>query len=246
MNKVFCLKLIIVTCLLLVTPTSLIAYEVLPISASLAPSGRDATKDIKVINGGTAPIAIEVTMVTRQQNLDGSEQRKVADSEFVIYPQQMVIKAKSSQNVRIQWLGEPNVKIERNYRFIIKQIPVNLEYASAAPKAVKFNLIMEGSLYIQPASAKSDITVGNATIQGKMVNLILENQGTSHSLLKNVKLTLNQSGRQIELNKEDVPQVEGKNILAGARRSFIIPLPSGIRAGQPVTASVKYDEMLAY
>lgn len=246
MSHTFYLRLMFITCLLIATPSSVLAYEVQPISISLAPSGRGATKDFKVINSGTAPIAIQVSMVTRRQNLDGSEQMTPAESNFVVYPQQMVIKERSSQSVRVQWLGAPSVVKEESYRFIIKQIPVNLEYVGAADKAVKFNVTMEGALYVRPDNAKSNIIVSSAVVQGKHLHLVLTNQGSGHSALKNTTLILAQEGHSVVLKELDLPELKEKNILAGARRRFVIPLPRGIQPGKPISASIKYREMISY
>lgn len=223
-----------------------LAYQVQPISVSLEATGRNSSRDVKIINGGSAPVAIQISMVSRQQNIDGSDRTQAAGSKFVVYPENMVIKPKSAQSVRIQWLGNPHVATEESYRFIIKQVPVKLRYANEAKNSLDFHLTMEGALYIRPENAKSDIIVSSSNIQGKQLDIVFSNKGTSHSLLKNIILTLRQGSRTVNLRGKQIYQIEGKNVLAGARRRFSIPLPAGIQAGQPVSASLKYSETVSH
>ena len=238
------LKGCIFTSFLMLLSNGVIAYQVQPIAVSLSPVGRDATRDVKIINAGSVPIAIQVSMVTRRQNIDGSENRKPADSEFMVYPQQVVIKAKSVQNVRIQWLGEQHVVREKNYRFIMRQIPVSLKYPNSANKGLKFSLIMEGSLYITPKKPQSNIIVNAAMVRGNQLDVILTNQGNTHSFLINTELTLIQGEHTVRLKGREIHQIEDQNILSGSRRLFSIPLPRGIQTGQPISAAVTYNEVM--
>lgn len=177
--------------LVLFTFSSVFCFEVSPISVSLSPTGSESSKLIKLTNAEDAPKPIQMAMVTRNPDLSGIEQHESAEDNFLVYPAQFILPAKSSKVVRISWIGNPKLEKELAYRFIVEDLNVNLEDPNSKKqheKKSKIKLLMkyEGALYITPPGSESHMVLESAQkdADSKLV-LTFHNQGTLHQVLNN-------------------------------------------------------------
>ena len=212
------------------------ALQMNPLSVVVKPTGGGTKQTFKVTNESAKPIAVQFSVTTRQQ-INNKEVRKPADRDFMIYPPQTIIPAKSTQKVRIEYLGAPNVKKEKAYRLIAEQVYVSLE----KKKQTGINMLMTlvGALYVQPNGTKSNVQVRAVQRHGNKLAVTLSNSGTKHQLMRYAVLTLRNGGKVITVKGRDLIGLEGNNVLAGATKRFFIALPKGFVNGR-WTATITY------
>lgn len=226
---------------LLVLVTTLLTQQVSalqmnPLSVVVKPSGGGTKQTFKVTNESNKPIAVQFSVTTRQQ-VNNKEIRRPADQDFMIYPPQTIIPARSTQKVRIEYLGTPNVSKELAYRLIAEQVYVSLE----KKKQTGINMLMTlvGALYVQPNGTKSNVQVRAVQRHGNQLAVTLTNSGTRHQLMRYATLTLRNGGKVITVKGKNLIGLEGNNVLAGATKRFFIRLPKGFVDGR-WTATIKY------
>lgn len=131
------------------------AFQLSPAVAALDATGIKSEQIYLLTNSSPKPAAIQFSVTTRQQNTDGSEQRNPAASSFSVHPSQVVIPGGGTQKVKVKWVGG-RVNREQAYRFIAKQLPIQLEQKGD----ISLNIVMtmEGALYVKPANAANALT----------------------------------------------------------------------------------------
>ncbi len=205
------------------------ALQMEPLSLVLKPSGGGSSQTLRVTNNSGKPIAVQFNITTRQQ-LNNKEIRHPADDQFMIYPPQTIIPAHTTQKIRVKWLGSTKLASEKAYRLIAEQVYVSLEKEDKS--AVRMLMTLVGSLYIQPSKTNSKLVVKKVQSQGNKLAITVSNTGTRHQLMKKMLLTLNNEDKTLTLDNNHLKGLIGNNILAGATRTFTIPLPTGFANGQ--------------
>lgn len=219
-----------------------------PFRAKFEPSGAGANQLFTVENNTGAPAALQIRIVTREMDVDGGERNTDAETDFTIYPAQMVLEPHAKRSVRVQWMGDPGLKEEKAYRIIAEQLPVNLDKEKPKTSAVKFLVTYRGALFVTPPGLAQDVTLDfvgttqDATGR-KMLEIVLHNRGSQHALLRNLKLDIrDDKGNSVSLAGEDqLKGITGEGILAKHRRRFMIPRPEGL-AGKVKQFDFTFDK----
>ena len=220
---------------LLLTSFSANALQMTPLSLVLKPSGGGAKQSVRVTNETNKPIAVQFSVTTRQQ-LNNKEVRKPADNNFMIYPPQTIIPARTTQKVRVEWLGPGKIPQEQAYRLIAEQVHVSLE--ERKQNGISFLMTIENGLYVQPNGTKSNVQVKAVRRHGNQLAVTLTNTGTRHQILRFPTLNLQNGGKVLALKGKSLYGLEGNNVLAGATKRFMIALPKGFQDG-PWQANLK-------
>ena len=229
---------ILTTVFLLLTTFSANALQMTPLSLVLKPSGGGAKQSVRVTNESNKPIAVQFSVTTRQQ-INNKEVRTPADKDFMIYPPQTIIPAKTTQKVRVEWLGAGNMQKEQAYRLIAEQVHVSLD----TQKQTGINMLMTliNGLYVQPNGTKSNVQVKAVQRHGNQLAVTLTNTGTRHQILRFATLNLKNGEKVLTLKGKTLQGIEGNNVLAVSTKRFLIPLPKGYVDGR-WTASIKYPK----
>jgi fimbrial chaperone protein len=205
------------------------AFRFSPFRSKFEPSGAEANKLFLVENNTDEPVSVQIRVTTREVDSKGVE--KNADSkDFVIYPEQVILKPHTNRSVRVQWAGDASLKDEKAYRIIAEQLPVNLNKEKPKNSAVKFLTSYRGALFVTPDGLSHDVKLESYKLKGKSLELVMNNQGTQHALLRNLKLELtDDKGKTVTLaGDKQLKDVTGEGILAGHKREFNVPAPAGI------------------
>lgn len=232
--------------LLIMLPRGL-GFGLIPITMEFEPSGRGASRSFRIDNSSAEPVAVQISIVAREMDLDGKETYIPATNEFTIFPPQAVVRPKQSQAVRVTWIGNKAPAKELNYRIIAEQLPVNLKKNTTTGGAVNLVIRYLGTIYIVPRGAKPEVVLESANVEkdpdGKtQLVLVLHNRGTAHSLLNDLKLKVVAADQTLALAGED--QLKGmisENILGQHKRRFKIPCAESL-LNQPVKVSFEYNQ----
>lgn len=211
------------------------AFRFTPFRSKFEPSGAGANQLFTVENNTDQPASVQIRVTTRDVDVDGVEKNSDAEKDFMIYPAQLVLKPHASRSVRVQWLGDPNLKEEKAYRIIAEQLPVNLDKNKPKTSTVRFLVSYRGVLFVTPPGLAANVTLdfSGATQDAagnKFLEIVLHNRGTQHAMLRNLKLDIkDDQGKTITLADEDqLKGLIGEGILAGHRRNFMMPWPKGL------------------
>lgn len=213
------------------------AFEISPIITSVSPSGPDASVSLTVSNPGDQKTPIQIAIFSRNPDINGIEkyeESKDVGELFQIIPSQLILNPKEKRTIRITYVGDPKIKVEQAFRVISEEFPINVtDPEKIKKKAVASIAIMSkyvGSLYVKPLGTTPDISIQANLTKDKKLELIFENKGTEHFLLKDVKyrVKLASGKKEFPLPVESIQAIGVQNILSGKSRKFTIPWPNGI------------------
>ena len=212
------------------------AFKLSPIRMEFEPSGRGANQAFRLENDSSNSVPVQISMLTRQMDLDGNETNAPAEDDFLVYPPQVLLKPKQVQTVRVKWLGNRKPEKELAYRILAEQLPVDLDKEKQSGARINLLVRYLGSVYIVPKGAKADVLLESAVPQtdaagNRRLELIFHNRGTAHTILHDLRLKIQAGDKTIELGPEALPKVSGENLLAGQKRRFTIPWPEGLPDG---------------
>ena len=229
-------SLLLTAALLLFASPAARAFTLTPIRMDFAPGGSGAEQSFHLENNSSNTVAVEVSMLIRQMDLDGKETNTPAEDDFLVYPPQVVLKPNQVQTVRVKWLGARKPEKELAYRILAEQLPVKMEKEKPGHSRINVLLRYLGSVYIVPKGAKADVILESAArhadAAGKpQIELIFLNQGTAHSLLSDLHLKVEAGDKTVELGPEALANIAGQNILAGQKRRIRLAWPEGLPDG---------------
>lgn len=236
------LSIFICLCCLCLLSTPAQALKISPFKAALIPGDQTASQVFRVENNSAEPAAVQISVLTWDMTPDGQEINHEAEEDFAVFPAQVVLQPHESRSIRVQWMGQEKLAMEKPYRVLAEQLPIQLRDTPGAGSAVRFMLRFKAALYVTPPSVQSDIAVKSiAETKDRKLRLGLLNKGTAHALLRNSSLALTLSdGRSLTVTGSSLKNLEGENVHAGRERLFEIPLPPEA-AGKVMTAKLNFD-----
>jgi fimbrial chaperone protein len=226
--------------LLAVAAAPLGAFSFSPIAQDFTPSGPGSVQSFRLENEGTEPVAVRISMRSRQSDPDGKETNAPADGLFVVYPSRAVLAPGSAQAVRVQWKGPATLEAEQCYRILVEQLPVDFGSQEKQKASIRVLFRYLGAVYIVPAGAAPDVVLASSAPgvdpSGKPgLGLVFANRGTAHVILGEMSITVT-AGRSpdspsLVFGPRDLAGISGENILPLASRRHFLPLPEGFAAG---------------
>jgi fimbrial chaperone protein len=221
------------------------AFKLIPLSRIYSPTGSKATQSYEIENTTGEALAVELSTAKREMDLQGVDKLTPADTEFMIYPPQILLQPGESQTVRVTWLGNPNPETELAYRLIAEQLPIKLlpkatnDKSEQLTASVKLQMRYIGSIYIRPAMSQPNVIIDK--IESKLdgnkpiLEITLENQGSARANLKDGNLqvisNLNTS-TAITLTAAQLGFNERPTLLAKHKRQIRVPYPVGLSHGE--------------
>jgi len=222
------------------------AFKLVPIEAELEPSGRGATHTFRLENDAQEPAAIEIRVLSRSMDASGREVLEDAEDLFTIFPLQAVVMPGKTQALRVQWIGDAKPERELAFRLVAEQLPIDIGQAPQQGGQMRLLVRYVASLYVVPPGAAPDIGTDGATVRqgerGPELEVVVKNAGTAHAILRDA--TLRVEGRTpagaplvLDLATAQLGGLAGENVLAGASRRFVVPLPQPLAPG-PVSVAL--------
>jgi fimbrial chaperone protein len=178
-------------------------------------------------------------MVSREMAVDGTETLKPTDL-FAIYPSRIILDASSVQIVKVQWKGPFDVSMEQNFRIIAEQVPVDFN----GPKPVNIRILIRymGAIYITPSNAVPNVVLDSVKHDTQNLAITLYNKGNAHVLMSNLTLQVKTSESFKIYSPEELKGFNGENMLAGLKRTFVVPLPPDMK-GEDFSVTFKFDSI---
>lgn len=229
--------------------SSAFAFKVSPFTAEISPSGSRARLDYIVENDTSQPTAVQISIVKREQNEDGSETLPQADADFLVFPTQIILLPNEKRTVRVQWLGTVNPGKELAFRLVAEQLPVDLKPSGDHKNTLQVLVKYLTALYVVPPGIHSnlarDLVVersepGRDRHGRRTLDVYVANHGPAHVQMRDIQLTARSSddGATVTLSSQRLTgSMLGENVLAGSVRRFSVPWPPELKLG-PVSATL--------
>lgn len=227
---------------ILINTSSAWAFRFTPMVAEVSPHGEHTSQVFIVENNSKEKIAIQFKITGRSYELEGKEVRNPS-SDFMIYPEQMALEANDKRNLRITYIGPKNIQVEKPYRLIATQLPVEFQKTQ---KKSKLNFLLEyvAALYVTPNGVFPLIKVLSAhVVNSRKIELEIENQGSRHQLLNSAELELTtQPKQEIEVLKKSLEEFRSENLLPQEKRKIQVELSQALKKDTEITAKITFPE----
>jgi fimbrial chaperone protein len=200
------------------------AFTLAPIEASFSASGRAAIHNFRAKNDTSQPVAVEINIFDRTMDAQGQDELTENEDDFIVVPAQLILMPGEQHNIRVQYIGGADIKLEKSYRMIVEQLPIDVEGENLSQSNVRFLLKYVASLYVLPEKAFHNIIIQSIENQGASLRITLRNNGNRHSLLGNAEI---QWPNGISLKADQLTGLTNENILAEKTRVFVVQKPNG-------------------
>ena len=194
------------------------------------PVGRGSVARVELSNTGEAEFPVEVQMFRGVISEAGELELTPADEQFLVFPPQRVVPARSQQVFRVQYIGEPELAASEIYYMQIRQIPVDVSPGqSQVQVVVNFNVLVnvipDGTRpepafeSIRPA-VRQDVTG---------IEVRLANRGTRYFTAGTVPWQISGTAEDgtaldVRLPAEEMAKLIGVGVVApGRTRIFFVP-----------------------
>jgi len=151
-------------------------------------------------NVSNDPEAQEILMFKRSHEIDGTEVRTDASSEFLVYPSQVVLMPGERKVITVLWTGEKKLTETQAYRLQVKQANLNeLDESDDAPKIQIVVLTnYTKSVYVSPPGAKANLFVESSqrNDEENTLEVILKNDGNDYREVYAQGITIKQDGEK--------------------------------------------------
>lgn len=205
------------------------AYEVSPMRIFLQPSRGQTSATIAVNNIRPEALPIEVKILRRIVNDDGTQTFEPADDQFVVFPPQAQIAASQSQAIRIQYLGAVGAESEA-YVVQITEVPVNKLDGSGIQFTYNFGV----AVYIQPNRPRARLGIESPVIAEGSLRFRVNNNGNDFGFINGQTLEYRVGDKKVSIDRETLTTlVENPMIRPGGSRDFVLPV-DGLTDGQAV------------
>jgi len=212
------------------------AFKFSPMVISIPPTPPNNKTKVTVENDSFEKMAIEISITKRIMDSYGVEEHPIEKKDFQIYPEQLILAPKEKRVIQIKWLGTNQQDTELAYRLIAEQLPINLDKKNNNKSSLKIQMRYLGALYITPENTNPIITLEkiNKTKDNGKIELLVNNSGTKHAVLKNLKLiydvvAFGNINKTYEQKNDQLKGMNGENILAKSKRYFTITLPEELQ-----------------
>ncbi len=217
----------------------LFSFTFSPMSETIELKGERKGAQFTIQNEGASNIAVELTVKERVMDEEGKEELKDTN-DVSIFPPQIIVSPGVKRTIRVSYNGKDDIKMEKNYRVIAEQLPLNVDEKNKSNTGIKMLMKYVAALYAAPDNTKSEIQLLSQTSNGKEMKLVIENKGGRHQLINNPVIKFLHKGNKGEIKASDLPGLAGENILAGHKRIFIIKTSKTIP--EDARLELKFDE----
>lgn len=195
-------------------------FKFSPMSQSLFLGDSKKAAQFTVENDTQESMAIELTVKERIVQEDGTESLPPT-TVLKIFPPQIIIPPKEKRTVRVTWNGDKELPMEKSFRVIAEQLPLNVDKKK---KQTGIQMLMRymAAFYVTPDNAEPNIKATIEKSTQDTMSLRLRNIGKRHQIIANPKINFKKGDLKWKFSDTDLKSLQGENVLAGSTRVFTI------------------------
>lgn len=219
-------------------PSPVEAARISPMILNVKPAGSGSVARIELTNPDDTEFPVEVQMFRGEISETGELALIAADDDFLVFPTQLVVPAKAQQIIRVQYVGDPELKKSEVYYAAVRQLPIELpSNQSRVQVVVNFNVLVN----VVPDGTKADPqleVIGPKIVDATPgIDVRVTNAGsrfmTAGTLVWNIAGTA-EDGTAVQLRRAgaDMAKAIGVGVVApGKSRIFFVPTDQPLKAG---------------
>lgn len=214
------------------------AFRLDPMSATIELKDGQTHFNFVLQNETTKPVPVQITVFARDVKETGEDVLSET-SEISIFPDQIIIPPEEKRSVKVIYNGNAkNLKIEKAFRFIAEQLPVDLKKNKKEQAAgIKMLLKYLAALYVNPEGTETNVA---CEVSG--TDLICQNSGTKHLITVFKSLELQSGPTTVEFSKDELKKISGENILPGKRRILSLGFKDAVKKLKgPIKVIAKFE-----
>ncbi len=224
--------------MLALVPVAAEAARISPMIVEVKPMGRESIARVELTNDGVGEFPVEVQMFRGTISETGELELTPADEDFLVFPPQRVVPARSQQVFRVQYIGEPELAASEIYYMQIRQLPIAIAPdQSQVQVVVNFNVLVN----VIPDGAAPEPTVDwirpveRDGVNGIEVRVV--NRGTRYFTAGTLPWSVSgtaEDGTRVDmsLSPEKMAELIGVGVVApGRARIFFIPTDKRLTEG---------------
>jgi fimbrial chaperone protein len=230
---------------LALTGTTQAGISVSPLS-SILDLNNSKSKILTVFNTSPAKsVAIKVTVRSWRLDKQGNDIRK-ASEDLLIFPGQFVLPPLSRRSIRISYQPPQAPPIEKSYRVIVQQVPVNLAGNNKVQTGVNLVISYATAFYVEPSSAMSEVALEQVSVDAKKLHFTLNNSGNAHTHLRQAQIVITQDKQRFMITQpKALKGIFNANMLAGSQREFSLVWPESVSQALDFKAPMELELSLA-
>lgn len=227
----------------ILVPSLAAAITVSPTSMQLdLKAQRSRTLTVRNPKQQTVPVKVSTAIVTSTEH--GEEVRESTE-ELVAFPSQFLLQPGESRQVRIGSRFTEPPDVERFYRVVVEELPVDLSPEPASQSGVKVVLRYVTALYLTPASPSSAAGLDEVRRADGGLVFHLRNDGNAHTHLRELVVNLRQGGQSVRLSGSDqLGALQNVNLFARSRREVAWGWPEG--EGSRLNTTAPFDVEMSF
>lgn len=211
------------------------AHEVNPMRIVLVPVEGRSQSTITVNNTRDDPLMVEIKTFERVTEPDGAERLDEVDDAFIVFPPQFQVAPRTSQAIRIQYVGLPAVDQARSYVIQVAEVPAETPGFSG----VRFTYNFGVAVYVEPPRAVERLSVVSADRSEEGLRVVIRNSGARFGLLHLNRLIVTVGDQRMELTGDDLAErIENPLLPPGMDRVVAVRM-ADLPAAGAVSAEVR-------
>jgi fimbrial chaperone protein len=194
------------------------AISVSPITAALD-LATQRTHILTVTNpDAMRALPVKVSVKTWRMDTAGVDHRSATD-DIVVFPGQFVLAPMQRRSVRVATRYTEKPAVERTYRVIVRELPVNLDGRSEQKSGVRLVTSYATAFYVRPLNPQSRLRLSAVVRQSDGLLFNIRNEGNAHSHLRKLTLIFSQGAKTLRIDEpEQLPRFFNENLLARGER----------------------------
>ncbi len=117
------------------------AMQVNPLVIEMESVGSRSRGNISISNPSNRPLPVEFEI--QRFKVDSNGDVVIlgnGEDDFLIFPPQAIVQPFGRQNVRVQWLGNPDIAASEHFYIVAKQVPVEVDRTQKVFVQIVFNI----------------------------------------------------------------------------------------------------------
>jgi P pilus assembly chaperone PapD len=166
------------------------------------------------------PIPIKVSAKSWRLDIDGQDQRG-ATEDILVFPGQFVLGPSARRSVRVAVRYKDKPEVERSFRIIVQELPIDLEGRTTQNSGVKIVTSYATAFYVRPVNPQSRLRLSGVERQSDGLLFKITNEGNAHSHLRELALIFSQGAKTLRVDDpKHLPRFYNANLLAQSERHF--------------------------
>lgn len=118
-----------------------------------------AAATLRIDNTTDDDLPIEISVKRRIFDAEGNESSVEDDDAFVIFPPQLILAARQSQAVRLQYIADEPLTQTEHFYVVVSRVPVDFDEGFKSGLGIRLSVQFAVTVNVTPANADPDIEI---------------------------------------------------------------------------------------